>query len=374
MSSVQTTKSCVCRRHSSVMLVTNYLQRSPSGGRELLCKLNFTVLKELYGDSLVTFHVPKRSQGNFHSLINMLKGYIDGLNAGNVNEAKSEIKKYRVQTVFIDGSNLGELAKAIKRDFPNVKVISFFHNVEARFFLGLFRETKQLRSLMVLAANYLAERKAVRYSDKLVCLSERDSFLLKEVYGRSGTHVSPMSLEDRYPEGDSLTSIRTQTEYALFVGGGFYANRAGIIWFVENVAPYINIKICIVGRGLEDLQSRFDEYEGVEVIGAVDSLTEWYMNAKFVVAPIFDGSGMKTKVAEALMYGKKIVGTPEAFSGYQEIAKHAGWICTNSFEFIKAINTAEGEVVNSFYLELRDIYKKRYSKSAAKLRMKEILS
>ena len=38
--------------------------------------------------------------------------------------------------------------------------------------------------------------------------------------------------------------------------------------------------------------------------------------AALVIAPIFDGSGMKTKVAEALMHGKHVVGTPEAFSGY----------------------------------------------------------
>ena len=41
------------------------------------------------------------------------------------------------------------------------------------------------------------------------------------------------------------------------------------------------------------------------VVGEVESLAQWYHDAYFVVAPIFDGSGMKTKVAEALMYGKE---------------------------------------------------------------------
>ena len=43
----------------------------------------------------------------------------------------------------------------------------------------------------------------------------------------------------------------------------------------------------------------------VEVVGSVDDLGIWYVNSFFTIAPIFDGSGMKTKVAESLMFGKR---------------------------------------------------------------------
>lgn len=36
-----------------------------------------------------------------------------------------------------------------------------------------------------------------------------------------------------------------------------------------------------------------------------------------MVMPIFSGSGMKVKTAEALMYGKFLIGTKEAFEGYE---------------------------------------------------------
>jgi len=36
-----------------------------------------------------------------------------------------------------------------------------------------------------------------------------------------------------------------------------------------------------------------------------------------VILPIISGSGMKTKTAEALMYGKSIIGIKEAFEGYK---------------------------------------------------------
>lgn len=71
--------------------------------------------------------------------------------------------------------------------------------------------------------------------------------------------------------------------------------------------PRIGLRICIVGHGVEEMRSRLERPGKVEVVGPVDGLDEWYLNARAVVAPIFDGSGMKTKIAEALMFGKRIV-------------------------------------------------------------------
>jgi glycosyltransferase involved in cell wall biosynthesis len=230
-----------------------------------------------------------------------------------------------------------------------------------------------LRALAVLVVNYLAERKAVRYSDKLICLSERDSRLLKKIYGRGATHVAPMAMQDNAPAGLAQLSNDSTEKYALFVGGNFYANRAGISWFIKNVAPRVGLKTCIVGRGLDDLKSELGNGGNVEVVGAVDSLAEWYENAHFVIAPIFDGSGMKTKVAEALMFGKKIIGTPEAFSGYDEVVDQAGWVCATADEFVAAFDQAENVISEPYDPGLRSIYEEKYSYQAARSRLAEIL-
>ena len=261
----------------------------------------------------------------------------------------------------------------LKRRHPRVEVTVFFHNVEARFFWGSLRMQKNLRALAVLAVNYLAERKSIRYSDKIICLSERDSRLLRRLYGRAATHISPMALRDKLP-ADLGRSLRTKgEEFILFVGGAFYANRAGITWFVKHVAPRIQVKTCIVGRGFEELKDVLGVEGRVEVIGAVDSLAQWYHDAYFVIAPIFDGSGMKTKVAEALMFGKKIIGTPEAFSGYEDIAERAGWVCSTADEFVAAIDRARDADLARFDPELRALYEAKYSFSAARSRLAAIM-
>lgn len=358
---------------AKVMLLTNKLHTSPSGGRELLCKLNHDALKEIYGDRLVLFELPRQRLQGIKSILNAFRGHIDGLDEETISKAQLTIQSNDVAKVFVDGSNLGAFAKRLKQRLPQVEISTFFHNVESRFFLGSLRQRKTFHALAVFLVNYLAERNSVRHSDKIICLSERDSRLLQKVYGRPATHVSPMALEDKLPAGFEQGAKPPKEKFALFVGGVFYANRAGIAWFVEYVVPRIGIKTRIVGRGFEDLRQELERDGKVEVIGAVDHLADWYRDAHFVIAPIFDGSGMKTKVAEALMYGKKIVGTPEAFSGYEDVAAQAGWLCATADDFVAAISSAQREVALWFDPSLRRLYEEKYSLPAARARFAEIL-
>lgn len=356
-----------------MMLITNRLESSPSGGRELLCKLNHDALKDLYGDRLTVLELSKRPIRGLKRAARAFTGYIDGVDAETVDSALHEIGAKNVEKVFVDGSNLGEMIRAVKARFPRVKVHTFFHNVEARFFWGSFMHAKTLHSLAVAATNYLAERKAARYSDEIICLSARDSRLLGRLYGRSATHVSPMALRDTLPAAGPQAADRSRESFALFVGGVFYANRAGISWFVKQVAPRIDIKICIVGKGFEANRAELEVDGKVRVVGAVDNLAEWYSRSRFVIAPVFDGSGMKTKVAEALMFGKKVVGTPEAFSGYEDVAERTGWACSTADEFVDAIKRAGNLPLQPFDPELRALYEAKYSFSAARARLAGIM-
>ena len=360
--------------NGNVMLLTKKLCACPSGGRELLCKLNYDVLKYIYGERLVLFELSRGQLRGVKAFINAFRGHIDGLNDAVISMALQAIRDGNVCQVFVDGSNLGAVVEVIKLHLPHVQVVTFFHNVESRFFIGSMRQARTLRSLGVLIVNFLAERKSVRRSDKLICLSERDSGLLWRLYGRGATYVSPMALEDKFPRANALVDGAQREKFALFVGGVFYANRAGITWFVKQVVPRLQIKVCIVGKGFEDLKTSLALAGKVEVVGSVDSLAHWYRDAHFVIAPIFDGSGMKTKVAEALMYGKKVIGTPEAFSGYEDVAQSAGWECVTVDEFAAAIECAQNMDLKPFDPEMRLLYEKKYSFSAAKARIKYIMN
>jgi glycosyltransferase involved in cell wall biosynthesis len=357
---------------AGILLITKRIQEQPSGGREMLCKLNRDCLRDIFGDALSVLELDARPVSGAHLALQAFRGHIDGVSDAVLAEAADRIERKDISCVFLDGSNLGELAAELKRRAPAVSIVTFFHNVESRFFLGSFKASRTPRTFAVLLANYLAERKAVRHSDVLVALTEHDSRLLQRLYGRGATYISPMALEEKGPSASGNTADPDK-RYLLFVGGAFYANRLGIAWFIENVAPRIGIKTVVVGKNLEIMMPELQGKADVEIVGGVQSLADWYPGAHCVIAPIFDGSGMKTKVAEALMFGKKVIGTREAFSGYEDVAGQAGWICATAEEFVNAINRIERVALPRFDPQVRALFDRNYSYAAARERLARIL-
>jgi glycosyltransferase involved in cell wall biosynthesis len=346
----------------------------PVGGRALLSHLHCASLASLLGEDFILHELGPSPVGGIGRLAGALRGAIDGVSASSIADVLARIHDKGVDRVFLNGSNLGAIAKAIKKARPEVEILTFFHNVESRFFLGALREKKSLKAAGVLVSNYVAERMAVRHSDRLVVLSERDADQLGRLYGRRGTDIVPMALEDRLDARAVEHQGRQSGDaYLLFVGGAFYANQAGISWFAKNVAPRLAIKTTVVGHGMEKLRAEIGEVPNVEIIGAVDDLQDWYLDAKAAIAPIFDGSGMKTKVAEALMFGKKIAGTREAFSGYDQVAAEAGWLCKDADEFLTALACRELAETPRFDPRMRELYEAHHSPEALRRGLTKLL-
>lgn len=343
------------------------------GGRELLCQLNYDLLYTVFGDNLLKYSLKSQRQSGLVGLFNALRGHIDGIDKAQLDLVSRLILEKRVQKVFIDGSNLGSFVAALKHRHPNIESVTFFHNVEASFFWGSFLSRRSLKTFLVLLANWISETKAVKKSSKIVCLSHRDSRLLKHLYGRAATHISPIALKDSLSTPTIFKQQLPSERFALFVGGTFFANIKAVEWYAQHIAASVCIPLYVVGHGFELLRPRFKHISNMIIIGSVDSLSDWYWKSHVVVAPIFHGSGMKTKVAEALMHGKRVIGTPEAFSGYEDIGSVAGWCCRNSQEFIEAMHDAIASDLPSFDPQLRIIYDSRYSFEASRKRFLDIL-
>ncbi len=136
--------SSACR---SLLLITKKIEDAPQGGRQLLCRLNFESLQNLYGESLFLFELPNSRLGFLSSIFGIFNSHIDGLNSSTIRQAINLVKFSNVKSVFVDGSNLGGFVCKLKKELPDVKVITFFHNVDFRFFLGSFISKKTFGSL-----------------------------------------------------------------------------------------------------------------------------------------------------------------------------------------------------------------------------------
>ncbi len=353
-----------------LLLVSRIDPAAPPGGRERLYRLNRAILADLFGDR---FHLFALTRPTRPSLAGLVRGHIDGIDAAVIRTLRARISAEGITDVFLDGSNLGAAATAIARHHPAVRIVSFFHNVEARFFFDALRSRPSLRALAVLAATYRAERAAVHASTMLIGLSARDSALLERVHGRRADAIAPMALADELPDDAPPPPSPRDDRFLLFVGGGFYANLDGIAWFARAVAPRLPVRTVVVGRGMEALQGALADKPAVALIGATDDLAGWYRRAALVVAPIFAGSGMKTKVAEALMFGKHVVATPEALSGYGEAVIAATACCTDADGFVAAISGLLDRDPPAFDPGQRALYERFHALPVARARMARIL-
>ncbi len=304
-------------------------------------------------------------KNNFSTLINYLMGNAGGLNFSNYKTLTCLIRKDNYSYIFLDGSLLGRLAAGAKKINPRIQIITFFRNVEKEFFKKSLK-SKPLYALLYKSACF-NEKLAAKYSDHIICFNRRDAALIEKEYKKIPGSIFPSSVTDRFSAETIKKNLNRPAGQLqlLFIGSDFYANTQGLKWFVKNVIPHINAQLKIVGKGLEKYKQELNS-EKISVIGTVESVDGYYYAADAVVAPIFTGSGMKVKIAEALMMGKTIIGTTEAWEGYDVENGQSGFVCNTAQEFIATVNNCIKIPESGFNEKARLLYCAKYSAEAEK--------
>ena len=331
----------------------NYKNGLVNGGNEVT-KRNFEIFSEGYlaDEVLLEFKT-----SILIKLWDTLRCNSLSFNGKIKEKIKRMIKSNNYEYIWVDGSLYGSISQYIKKIAPDAKVIIFFHNIEYFYFLEKYK-VEGFKNLLMLPYSYLNEKRAIKNSDKIITLNERDSIKLEKKYGKKSDIIIPLTLKDKYKE-NKCEKIENKITQALFVGSNFFANVQGIEWFIDNVLPEVNIELVIVGSGMDKLKEIFEKKNNkVKVLGFVEDIGEEYAKADFVIAPIFHGSGMKTKTTEALMYGKTIYGTSEAFEGFELDLEKVGGICNSREEFIDKIKSNRSVKINNYS---RKIYLEKYS-------------
>lgn len=346
----------------------NYKNKIKNGSSEVT-KRNKEILSELFiiEEILLDYN------------ISYLKKIKDILFCNSINFKKEvkellriNIKQEKYTYVWIDNSLYGSIAKFIKKIDSNIKIIIFFHNIEYLYFKDKVK-IEGVKNLIMLPYCYINEKRSLKFSDKILVLNSRDDTNLNQIYYRKSNLIIPLTLRDKYKENKIKDDYENKIPRGLFVGSNFFANTHGINWFIDNVLPELNIELIIVGSGMEKFKKKYEnKNKKIEVLGFVEKIEEEYGKADFIISPIFKGSGMKTKITEALMYGKTIFGTSESFEGFDNLDYNKiGGICNSKEEFIKKIKNYK--IQNKVNIYSREIYIKNYSNSSIIEKLKKVI-
>jgi glycosyltransferase involved in cell wall biosynthesis len=195
---------------------------------------------------------------------------------------------------------------------PLYKTLSDYHN-------------KNLVGKVYLSLNWRFlkkyENSCLNYGASLLCsfddkkkldrkLKQRSVFVVPNVYNNNSFKT--------YNFGDGFKNENV----LLFVGTLDYEpNIFGLKWFIESIFPefkerYHKSKLIIVGRfPTDDVKEICKDKNGVELIGDVPDVREYYKACRVVVVPILAGGGTRIKILEAALAKRPILSTPIGADG-----------------------------------------------------------
>ena len=360
-----------------------FIQYRPFGaimnGGDQGTKKNLDMLCRVLGKENVTVFYLHEKQGK-STIYEYIKaffyipfGYFMGLTPAKVKKIVKQAEEY--DYVFIDRSLFGVVAKALKGAGYKGRIITSFQNIEVLYMEAKMPKHLPFRNVLILCADK-NDRWSCDNSDIAIVLNERDRAELMQRYNRDAEITIPVVLEDRLNGAQTDNKSMTQKHpLCLLMGAYFLANTEGIVWFMKNVYPHVDIEVKIVGKGMGKLKEEQPELlAGIEVLSDVPDLAPYFEEADIMILPIFAGSGMKVKTCESLMYGKNILATDEALEGYAIEQGVSAWRCNNAEEFIAAINEFIRHPRPRFNQAARQCFLDNYSTQAVEKKFKELLS
>lgn len=371
---------------------------------------HYQAICEIYGEENVftidlSPHTPYRKEryiaygkcrSPLHRIGRWFQGNMQYISSRIISEILIFIEKNQITDVFIEDSVFGNLVYQIKKRYPEVRIICFYHDIKYVLY-SEWGKKLPLYNKIELQIGRLQEKKSQQYSDVELVLNQREAGLYKQVYGRMPDGVIPLSAPDHMQfilkenNGNIFCADKMQANIViqetekhrrkviLFVGKKYYPNIDGIRWFMKNVMPELesSAELWIVGRGLEFLRNEITSPR-IKVIGSVDTLDLYYWEADLVIAPLFEGGGMKLKTLEALSFGKRMIGTPESMVGVWEMIpddmKRDSLFCSeNAEEWIEWIGRDLKENKEKFSQKVHQLFQSEFSYPVMKRKLENIL-
>ena len=215
-----------------------------------------------------------------------------------------------------------EMREALERYLPQPPIRAADVDgavLEEDFFLGL--EYPQLRKELGIFDKY----------DYTLCINRWEASVVEEYAGHTHPLFLPLTWEPVFLNN-------TYDGPALFPTGPNPFNLQGYLYLLRKVLPRVreeagSFSLEVTGHCCDLVVPE----EGVEHAGFVPDLTELYAKARYVVCPVFGGTGQQIKISEAMAHGVPVVALRQAAEASPLEHGVNGWVAEDAAGFAEGM-------------------------------------
>jgi glycosyltransferase involved in cell wall biosynthesis len=276
------------------------------------------------------------------------RGYLPRWQPEVLAAAERVLASEPVDLVFLDHIRAAEYGRLLKERGSCPPVALREHNVEHELNALLAPEMpgrwERVETRLRARRYRRIEESLARYCDLALPMSTVDGAKLAALNPGLPLEAIPSPVDtDRYRPADGPPSGKE----IVFVGGmGYGPNRDGVGWFVREVLPAVvarhpDARFTAVGEKppawFADLRPH------VEGVGFVPDERPYVARGRVFVAPIRYGSGVRTKILNALAMGRPVVATSKGAEGLLLEPGRAIAIADSAAEFAAEVNALLGD-------------------------------
>lgn len=167
--------------------------------------------------------------------------------------------------------------------------------------------------------------------DFTIAITALEAEEIRQRSPRTKVVLVPMMEEPKYLNN-------SYSEAAIFPFGPNFFNTQGYLYFVNRILPQVRRlapSFCLRVTGAYSHFIPPDPVEGVVFSGFVPDLGSVYEGARFLVCPVFGGTGQQIKVVEAMAHGVPVVALRAAAERSPLRHEVNGLVAENAEEFIE---------------------------------------
>ncbi|HFQ7815815.1 TPA: glycosyltransferase [Citrobacter freundii] len=229
--------------------------------------------------------------------------------------------------IGVHNSRLGIICYLIKLFFPKKNIILFTDNFEFNLISQKKATVTSIYEKLIIRFN---EWLGLYISDLVTYITENDRELMNDYYKNcQQKHLvipvvyentqSKNSISSAFINKINILNADSRRKLVFTASFDFFPNVEAAYKIIEKAKDNNNVVFVLAGRKLSSLSLGKNENVYMFEDLSNDEMSVLLSSCDVFYSPLMLGSGMKTKVAEALSYGLHVYGSKHTMIGYEEI-------------------------------------------------------